>query len=516
MTQTANPHALRPAGPTVSVEQFTALQAAYQQTRELNEKLAEKLRSIEEGMMMAGAVGIVREVLDDGRLVLTMGRSEIVVGVADPNLKFQVGDMVQTDVNRMLAVKNLGLASRFAPDTVEFVSWGENGTATVRQNGELRVYATAESLRNGGAAGIEPGALLLASHEMRFVFGLHSSAACEDYISELPALVYAGSREVLAKIERILFDPLFAEPRKRQPGRLVILSGPAGSGKSYSALALAQRRGVPVERLTTEDVSSSYVSVSSTNIKGKFERAIKQARKGEPVLILLEECDSLCRRRTGYTHRCAASDEMGKITSTILTQLDRLVQLGPDLPIAVVFTTNLVNELDPAIRSRAAAEIEVTYIDRDYGSELLKAHLAAGDVELEGGDRELDRLADILFDGATPIIQVEAEIGQTTERFRLTPAHTMLPRLVAGVAADVRELDSPVAWRDAASAAHARILAHARQIASSPEHYVPYADHPFAGDPDLRIRRAISVYPEVMPREFLTHLEGGETRGNAS
>ena len=489
-----------PAGQNVPVQ---ALRSLLSRRDQEIEALRAELQAMKESMARAGAVGIARRMVDGDQMVVAVGRGDIVVTIADRNVTYNVGDLVQTDVQRTLAVANLGSGSLHASNIVEYLSTNPGDTVTVRANGETRVYVVAGELRNGACTSLEPGDLLLADNDTGFAYCVHSNTECRDYTKDLPPLVYAGTRDVLGQIEATLIDPLFEESARRTAGMLVILAGPSGSGKSHVVKALAQRRGVVLVRVTGDEVSSSYVSETGRAIRETFSRAIDRARKGAKTLVAVEEANVITGRRYGFRFQDAASREFGNITSAMLLQIDRLVDLGPELPIAVCFTTNLIAELDAAVRSRAAAEIIVGYIDRIYGRELLTAHLVDSGIALAGGDQDLDRMVDLLFDTATPLVRVDAEIGQTRQRFELTASAVMLPRLLAGVASDLRRQQSPVSWAEVASAIHGRLLAHARQIADAPTHYVPYASHPFAGDADVRIAGASAVYPTEAPREIL-------------
>lgn len=474
--------------------------AARIEAEEQRDSALAQLRELEEAALRAGGIGIVQE-RRDNRLILTLGRSDVVVGIADASVDYRVGDRVRTDLGRAVAVENLGGGDERARDVAQLVSTHDGSRAVVKINGRERVFTLAHSLQNGQRDLLRPGAVLIVDEEAGIIYAVFSAPEAQDYTEAIPEVVFVSNPHLEALENRII-KPLWAGPEKRKAGACFIIAGPAGGGKTHLVLSACRRHGVKMIRVTGDTVSSGIVGETGKAIAQIFERAIEQGRKNVPTIVAIEEANVLVSRRYGYDHRSAASQEFANISSSVIVALDELTHLGPELPVEVILTTNAPSEIEPAVRSRST-EHRIGFIDRAFGAGVMRAHMQSRSVRLAGGEEDLERLVHVLFDLSTPMVRVDAEAGQTRERFSLFPGQLMLPRLISSLVGDLTALDQPVAWQDAVGAAHGRLLSHAAQVADSPEHYVAYCDHPFSGDADVRIRRAVPVYPAAIPHDLL-------------
>ncbi len=135
---------------------------------------------------------------------------------------------------------------------------------------------------------------------------------------------------------------------------LFLLEGEVGSGKT----ALARSVGSRVARRINSEIlllvisaqirGGGHVGELTQNLARAFDEAERrQAREQIPVMVLIDEADSLAQRRgSSQTHH---EDDAG--VNTLIQRIDRL----RGKPIAVLFATNLAQELDAAILRRACA-----------------------------------------------------------------------------------------------------------------------------------------------------------------
>jgi SpoVK/Ycf46/Vps4 family AAA+-type ATPase len=139
----------------------------------------------------------------------------------------------------------------------------------------------------------------------------------------------------------------------------LIFAGDVGTGKT----ALATSFGDAVARELGEQVNLLKMSVQTrgSGIVGDMTRQITNAflsleqdakRTGRVTILLLDEADSLSESRE--TQQMHHEDRAG--VNALIQGVDRL--RGGKLPVLIVFCTNRVDAIDPAIRRRAADIIE--------------------------------------------------------------------------------------------------------------------------------------------------------------
>ncbi len=123
------------------------------------------------------------------------------------------------------------------------------------------------------------------------------------------------------------------KPRKR-----ILLHGPPGCGKSLGAKRLAWNTTLPLMKVRFDALLSSYFGESAANLRAVFEAA-----KERPCVLLLDECDFIARSRTGTRDVGEAS----RVVNSLLQLLDEY-----EAPGILVATTNVEESLDEAIFRR--------------------------------------------------------------------------------------------------------------------------------------------------------------------
>ena len=154
---------------------------------------------------------------------------------------------------------------------------------------------------------------------------------------------------------------------------LVVFEGDVGTGKTVLAETVGQRVaedggfGVHLVKMNTQVRGSGYVGEMGTLIAGCF-REVKALweRKGEPVIFLMDEADSVLTSRESVSHH--HEDKAG--VNTILQHLDDF--RASQAQIAVIAITNRGGVLDPAVRRRAASVLTFARPDRARCEALLR------------------------------------------------------------------------------------------------------------------------------------------------
>lgn len=134
-----------------------------------------------------------------------------------------------------------------------------------------------------------------------------------------------------------------------------LLYGPPGTGKTHIARCLAGETGLAFIAVKPSDIQNKHVGESEANVKRLFE----EARERAPVIIFIDEADSLLRDRgkTEHSHNTSVFNEF-------LQQWDGFTK-NPN--VFVVGATNRPQDIDEAAMRRFGKTFYVglpTYLDR--------------------------------------------------------------------------------------------------------------------------------------------------------
>lgn len=167
---------------------------------------------------------------------------------------------------------------------------------------------------------------------------------------------------------------------------LVVFQGDVGTGKTALAETIGHRVaerggfGVHLVKMNTRVRGTGYVGEMGTLIAASFQEVKKLWQtKGEPILFLIDEADSVLTTREAVAHH--HEDKSG--VNTILQHLDDFRADGAQ--VAVIAITNRGEILDPAVRRRATAVLNFTRPDKFQCESLL--------IRLFGGALSEDEVA---------------------------------------------------------------------------------------------------------------------------
>lgn len=132
--------------------------------------------------------------------------------------------------------------------------------------------------------------------------------------------------------------------------RSVLLYGPSGTGKTMISKFIAAESGGNIVNINTSEIYSKFYGETEAALKKIFSEAIKN----DPSIILIDEIDLLCPKRTS-----SGTEQEKRIVSTLATLLDSLH--NADKRVFVLATSNKPDMLDPNLRryGRIDHEIEV-------------------------------------------------------------------------------------------------------------------------------------------------------------
>uniref|UniRef100_A0A7N6B325 vesicle-fusing ATPase n=1 Tax=Anabas testudineus TaxID=64144 RepID=A0A7N6B325_ANATE len=151
-----------------------------------------------------------------------------------------------------------------------------------------------------------------------------------------------GCRKQLAQIKEMVELPLrhpgLFKAIGVKPPRGILLYGPAGTGKTLVARAVANETGAFFFLINGPEIMSKLAGESESNLRKAFEEAEKNA----PAIIFIDELDAIAPKRE-KTH----GEVERRIVSQLLTLMDGLKQRAH---VIVMAATNRPNSVDPALR----------------------------------------------------------------------------------------------------------------------------------------------------------------------
>lgn len=173
------------------------------------------------------------------------------------------------------------------------------------------------------------------------------------------------------------------------PRKTVLLYGPPGCGKTLGAMRIAWNAGLSLMKVRFDALISSYFGESASNLRAVFEAA-----RERPCLLLLDECDFIARSRV-------ASKDIGEVARIVNTLLQLMEEY--DAPGLLVATTNVETSLDEALFRRFDDVFQVSLPGSEEIEKLLQ--LALSGVERDASIRWRELVATLSGFSAAHVVK---------------------------------------------------------------------------------------------------------------
>ena len=158
------------------------------------------------------------------------------------------------------------------------------------------------------------------------------------------------------------------------PEQCIIMWGPSGTGKTFSAKMLAKEIGAEYSEVQFADVSSPFIGQTSVEIQGVFKRLAEKAQKNpnKKFLVAFNEIDALLVPR----EKCGSNNlHLAENRTAFLNGLDQIKEFKN---IKIVGTTNVnpdSGNLDKASLSRFGNILKIDLPDEKEIIASLKFHM---------------------------------------------------------------------------------------------------------------------------------------------
>lgn len=150
---------------------------------------------------------------------------------------------------------------------------------------------------------------------------------------------------------RIFNEWGLAKTHQHQRQTAINLYGLPGTGKTMAAHAVAHELGMPLIMVNYAELESKYVGETSKNIARLFADAQQQG-----AIIFFDEADAILSRRVSNMSNSTdvSVNQTRSVMLTLMNQHDGLI----------IFTTNFIENYDPAFMRRILAHIHFTLPDQ--------------------------------------------------------------------------------------------------------------------------------------------------------
>lgn len=194
----------------------------------------------------------------------------------------------------------------------------------------------------------------------RDVLNLEPEDTSADYLIDDSEVRYTfddfgGYSRVVSRVRELIRNQIenreYLDAMKVRPIRGVLMTGPPGTGKTFLARIIAKHTGAEFYLVNGPTVVSKWLGQSESTLRQIFDAALK-SKKG--AIIFFDEIDSIAADRSGDTHEASK-----KLVAQLLTLMDGFDE--NDGHVIVIAATNRAESLDSAITRPGRFDWEIEF-----------------------------------------------------------------------------------------------------------------------------------------------------------
>lgn len=203
-----------------------------------------------------------------------------------------------------------------------------------------------------------------------FSFGQSKAKRFNKDTSKITFKDVAGVEEAKKELEEVVDFLKNSDKYIKLGARIpkgVILVGPAGSGKTLLAKAVAGEANVPFFSIAGSEFMEMLVGIGAARVRDLFGTA----KKNSPAIIFIDEIDAIGRARSQGVMQ--SHDEREQTLNQILVEMDGFT---PNEKVIVIAATNRGDLLDTALLrpGRFDRRVMVDYPDVEGRKSIIKIH----------------------------------------------------------------------------------------------------------------------------------------------
>lgn len=224
-----------------------------------------------------------------------------------------------------------------APDPGRVAAYASHLADRLEQDGENRLAKRIRGIHDKAA--MPAGSLFLARSaptDIEAQMSLVEERSPEP-VPLFPALPTHIEHEIHRFIELVLNSDKLAA-RGVDPPSSLLLYGPAGTGKTMAAHAIASSLGLPLLTVRLDSLLGSFLGNSGKNLRRVFESA-----QSQPSILFLDEFDAIAKMRDDHQE----VGEIKRLVSSLLQHMD-----SAQGRLIVIAATNHETLLDTAVWRR--------------------------------------------------------------------------------------------------------------------------------------------------------------------
>ncbi len=335
-------------------------------------------------------IGITNDLKELGGYLRREGRLENEIEIGIPNKK------ARTEILQIL-IKNQNAGSSISVNKVAEMTSGYTGAdlhSLIKESALIAIKRVLEkkdllrdkdTLYSNNSSVIGSEHVKITTNDVIKALDTVKPSTMRDSLVEVPMVKWGDvgglekvKNEIKEAVELPLTNPGAFTRMGVRPIKGILLYGPAGTGKTLLAKAVANESNANFISVKATELFNMYVGESERKVREIFQRA----RGAAPAVIFIDEIDAIAGERSG---RNLDSGVGSRILNALLTELDGVNELKD---VVVIGATNRPDLIDPAFLrpGRFDRLIEIPIPDDAARLSILKIHTAkmpiAADVDL--------------------------------------------------------------------------------------------------------------------------------------